>query len=218
VDSDGNPLIADAKGLNGQTRKWTHIGPMLWRDADGHDLLSATVADGKVTRFSYGELAPIIDYDRTPGYRSSAWILPLLYCSLAILFLTVVLWPTRLLVRRKYKAELGLAGRQLWAYRSSRIAALVILIILGGWVWALSLLFGDLGNEASFNSILLLLELLSTVGFIAAFAVMCWYAYNAWRNKWRWTGKVWSILLVVASGTILYIGLVFKLVGLATNY
>jgi CubicO group peptidase (beta-lactamase class C family) len=218
VDSDGNPLIADAKGLNGQPRKWTHIGPMLWRDADGHDLLSATVADGKATRFSYGELAPIIDYDRTPGFRSSAWILPLLYCSLAILFLTVVLWPTRLLVRRKYKAELGLAGRQLWAYRSSRIAALVILLILGGWVWALSLLFGDLGNEASFNSILLLLELLSTIGFIAAFAVMCWYAYNAWRNKWRWTGKVWSILLVIASGTILYVGLVFKLVGLATNY
>jgi CubicO group peptidase (beta-lactamase class C family) len=218
VDSDGNPLIADAKGLNGQPRKWTHIGPMLWRDADGHDLLSATVADGKATRFSYGELAPIIDYDRTPGYRSSSWILPLLYCSLAILFLTVVLWPTRLLVRRKYKAELGLTGRQLWAYRSSRIAALVVLLVLGGWVWALSLLFGDLGNEASFNSILLLLELLSTVGFIAAFAVMCWYAYNAWRNKWRWTGKVWSILLVIASGTILYIGLVFKLVGLATNY
>src|SRR3954454_13710358 len=218
VDSDGNPLLADAKGLNGQPRKWTHIGPMLWRDADGHDLLSATVADGKATRFSYGELAPIIDYDRTPGYRSSAWILPLLYCSLAILFLTVVLWPTRLLVRRKYKGELGLTERQLWAYRSSRIAALVILLVLGGWVWALSLLFGDLGNEASFNSVLLLLELLSTIGFIAAFAVMCWYAYNAWRNKWRWTGKVWSILLVIASGTILYIVLVFKLVGLATNY
>ena len=153
VDSDGNPLIADAKGLNGQPRKWTHIGPMLWRDADGHDLLTANVAEGKATRFSYGELAPIIDYDRTPGYRSSAWILPLLYCSLAILFLTVVLWPTRLLVRRKYKAELGLTGRQLWAYRSSRIAALVILLILGGWIWALSMLFGDLGNEASFNSV-----------------------------------------------------------------
>jgi CubicO group peptidase (beta-lactamase class C family) len=218
VDKDGNPLIGDAKGLGGQPRKWIHVGPMQWRDADGHDILAANVVDGKAVRFSYGELAPIIDYDRTPTYRSSTWILPLLYCSLAILLATVLLWPTRVLVRRKYKGELGLAGRQLWAYRSSRIAAIAILLVLTGWAWALSMLFGDLGNEASFNAILLLLELLSIVGFVGGFAVMIWYAYTAWRSGWRWPGKVWSILLVVAAGTILYVGLVFKLVGLATNY
>ena len=27
VDKDGNPLIADAKGLGGQPRKWVHVGP-----------------------------------------------------------------------------------------------------------------------------------------------------------------------------------------------
>ena len=39
VDKDGNPLLPDAKGLGGQPRKWVHVGPMTWRDADGHDLL-----------------------------------------------------------------------------------------------------------------------------------------------------------------------------------
>src|SRR4029079_13127885 len=63
VDKDGNPLIASSKTLGGQPRKWVHIGPMTWRDANGHDLLTANVADGKATRFSYGELAPIIDFD-----------------------------------------------------------------------------------------------------------------------------------------------------------
>ena len=53
------------------------------------DLLGANVVDGKATRFSYGELAPIIDFDRTPGYRSSGWILPFLYGSLGILLLIV---------------------------------------------------------------------------------------------------------------------------------
>jgi CubicO group peptidase (beta-lactamase class C family) len=218
VDKDGNPLIDAAKGLNGQPRKWIHVGPMVWRDANGHDLLTANVADGKVSRFSFGELAPIIDFDRTPGYRSSAWILPLLYVSLAILCLTLVLWPTRALVRRKYKGELGLERPQLWAYRSSRIAAIVILAVLIGWVVAIQMLFSDLGNEASFNGILLILELLSIVVFIGGFAVMLWYAWTALRSKFRWPGKVWSILLVIASGTIVYVGLVFKLIGLATNY
>jgi CubicO group peptidase (beta-lactamase class C family) len=218
VDKDGNPLIADAKTLGGQPRKWVHVGPMTWRDADGHDLLTANVADGKATRFSYGELAPIIDFDRTPGYRSSGWILPLLYCSLAVLLITGLLWPTRWLVRRKYKAEFGYTGRALWAYRSSRIAAIAILALLVGWLLAAQTMLGDLANQASFNAILLPLELLSIVIFIGGFTVMLWYAYTLWANRWRWPGKVWSVLLVIAAGMVLYIALVFKLIALTTNY
>jgi CubicO group peptidase (beta-lactamase class C family) len=218
VDKDGNPLIADAKTLGGEPRKWVHIGPMTWRDADGHDILSANVSDGKATRFSYGMLSPIIDFDRTPGYRSSAWILPLLYCSLAALLLTALLWPTRALVRRKYKAEFGLDRRQLWAYRSSRIAAILIVALFVGWLLAAQTMLGNLANQASFNAILLPLELLSFVIFIGGFIVMLWYAYSAWRSGWRWPGKVWSIVSVLAAGMVLYVGLVFKLIALTTNY
>jgi CubicO group peptidase (beta-lactamase class C family) len=218
VDKDGNPMVGGDQGLNGQPRKWIHVGPMLWRDADGHELLGANVAGGKAVRFSYGELAPIIDFDRTPGYRSSVWILPLLYCSLAILVLTVLLWPARALVRRKFAGQFPLEGRQLWVYRSSRIAAIAILLVLGGWTWALSMLFGDLGNEATFNALLMLLEMLSIIVFIGGFAVMAWYAYTAWRSGWRWPGKVWSILLVIAAGMVVYVGFVFKLIGLTSNY
>ena len=218
VDKDGNPSIPDAKDLGGQPRKWVHVGPMTWRDADGHDLLTATVENGKATRFSYGELAPIIDWNRTPGYRSSAWILPLLYFSLGVLLITGLLWPTRALVRRKFKGEFVSDRRQLWAYRSSRIAAILIVALLVGWLVAAQTMLGDLANQASFNSILLLLELASIVIFVGGFAVMAWYAYTAWRNGWRWPGKVWSLLLVIAAGTVLYVGLVFKLIALTTNY
>jgi hypothetical protein len=218
VDKDGNPLIPAAKTLGGQPRKWVHIGPMTWRDADGHDILSALVSDGQATRFSFGELSPIIDFDRTPGYRSSAWLLPLLYCSLAILLLTGLLWPTRWLVRRKYKAELGLDRPQLLAYRSSRIAALLIVALLVGWLVAAQTMLGDLAHQDSFNAILIPLELLSFIIFIGGFLVTLWYAYTVWRGGLRWPGKVWSILLVIAAGTVLYIGLVFKLIALTTNY
>jgi hypothetical protein len=163
-------------------------------------------------------LSPIIDFDRTPGYRSSAWILPLLYCSLAALLLTALLWPTRALVRRKYKAEFGLDRRQLWAYRSSRIAAILIVALFVGWLLAAQTMLGNLANQASFNAILLPLELLSFVIFIGGFIVMLWYAYSAWRSGWRWPGKVWSIVSVLAAGMVLYVGLVFKLIALTTNY
>ena len=218
VDEDGNPVVGGSEGLNGQPRKWVHIGPMLWRDANGHDKLGANVVDGKAVRFSYGELAPIIDFDRTPRYRSSAWILPLLYASLGVLLLTGLLWPTRALVRRKYKGELGLQGRQLWAYRSSRIASWAILAVLVGWAVLISMLFGDLANAKTLDAFLIPLQLLTIVVLIGGFAVMAWYAYTAWRSGWRWPGKVWSVLLVIAAGMVVYVGLVFKLIGLATNY
>jgi len=219
VDKDGNPVIPAAKGLNGQPIKWMHIGSMLWRDANGHDLLGATAGpDGKANRFSFGELAPIIDFDRTPMSRSSAWILPLLYGSLAILLVTGLLWPTRLLVRRKFKGTLGIEGRQLWTYRSSRIAALAILAVLIGWLVVVSLLFGDLSSGATLSVILISLQFLSLVAFLGGTLVMLWYAYTAWKLKWHWTAKVWSILLVVASATVLYVGLVYKLIGFTTNY
>jgi CubicO group peptidase (beta-lactamase class C family) len=218
VDKDGNPLIADSKTLGDQPRKWVHVGPMTWRDADGHDLLTANVSDGKATRFSYGELAPIIDFDRTPGYRSSGWILPLLYCSLAVLLVTALLWPTKWLVRRKYKADFGYEGRQLWAYRSTRIASIAILALLTLWLVLAQTMLGNLANQAGFNAILLPLELLSIIVFVGGFLVMLWYAYTAWANNWRWPGKAWSILLVIAAGMVLYVGLVFKLITLTTNY
>jgi CubicO group peptidase (beta-lactamase class C family) len=218
VDKDGNPVIADSKTLGGQPRKWIHVGPMTWRDADGHDLLTALVENGKATRLSWGELAPIIDWNRTPGYQSSAWLLPLLYCSLAILLITGLLWPTRALVRRKYKSDLGLEKQQLWAYRSTRIAAVLIVALLVGWLVAAQTMLSDLANQGSFNVILPLLELLSFVIFIGGFAIMAWYAYTAWRSGWRWPAKVWSALLVIAAGTVLYIGLVFKLIAFTTNY
>ena len=79
-------------------------------------------------------------------------------------------------------------------------------------------MLGDLANQATFNAILLPLELLSIVIFIGGFAVMLWYAYVAWSKRWRWPGKAWSILLVIAAGTVLYVALVFKLISLTTNY
>jgi CubicO group peptidase (beta-lactamase class C family) len=218
VGADGNPVVAAANGLNGQPRKWVHVGPMRWRDAGGHEMLGATVADGKATRFSFGELAPIIDFDRTPAYRSSGWLLPLLYVSLGILAVTVLLWPTRAIVRRRYKTTLPLEGRGLWAYRSSRIAAAAILAVLIGWIVWMSVLFGDLANASALDAFVLPLQLLSIVAFIGGFAAMAWYAYAAWRSGWRWPAKVWSILLVIAAGAILYMALVFKLIGLTTHY
>ena len=157
----------------------------------------------------------------TPGYRSSAWILPLLYCSLAILLLTGLLWPTRLLVRRKYKAELrprpaGSSGptARAGSRRSLILAAPRRLAGRCADAARRSCQPGDASTRSCCCC-----ELLSIVVFIGGFAVMLWYAYT----------RVASGLALARQGVehparhcrpgwSSTSALVFKLIGSATNY
>ena len=225
VDEDGRPVVGGGlfAGLGGQARKWVAVGPMLWRDPDSHEMLGAKVVDGEAVRFSLGSVAPIIVWDRTPWYQNSSWLLPLAYLSLAVLFLTTVFWPVRALVRRRYGGNLGLEGRELKAYRWSRIAAVAIFATVIGWIVTISTMFGDLNYlSASFLPVVLTLQVITIITFIGGFLATLWYAVTVWRKPggWKatWKAKAWSLLLVISAATILWIGLVYKLIGFATDY
>lgn len=225
LDKDGNPRITDglAAGLNGQPRKWIAAGPMLWRDANSHEMLGAVVKDGKAVRWSLGSVAPIIDWDRTPWYQDSAWLLPLTYLSLAVLFLTMVFWPVRALVRRRYASTIGLEGRELKAYRASRIGATAIFLTVVAWMVMISVMFGDLNYlSGSFLPVVLTVQVITFFAFIGGFLATLWYAVTVWRRKGgfkaTWKAKLWSLLLVVSAATILWIALVYHLIGFATDY
>ena len=225
VGEHGEPVVSGAifNNLGGQPPKWIATGPMQWRDPDSHETLVAKVVDGKAVRFSLGNIAPIIVWDRTPWYQNSSWLLPLLYLSLAVLFLTVVFWPVRAIVRKRYGATLGLEGRELKAYRASRIAALAILATLIGWVVAISAMFSDLNLlSSSFLPVVIALQVVTIVAFIGGFVAMLWYAWTVWKRgggfKATWKAKLWSLLLVLSAFAALWVGFVYKLIGFATNY
>ena len=225
VDEDGRPVVGGGlfAGLGGQARKWEAVGPMLWRDPDSHETLGAKVVDGEAVRFSLGSVAPIIDWDRTPWYQNSSWLLPLAYLSLAVLFLTSVLWPVRAVVRRRYGGALGVEGRELKAYRWSRIGAVAIFATVIAWVVMISIMFGDLNYlSASFLPVVLTVQVITFVTLIGGFLATLWYAATVWRRQggWKatWKAKAWSALLVLSAATILWIAFVYHLIGFATNY
>ncbi len=218
LDKDGDPVVSGLESLGGSQQKWIPVAPNLWRAAVGHDLLGAKV-DGDKVRISDNELAPIIVWDKAPWYRSSTLLMPLVYASLAVLLVTVLLWPTRALVRRKYATKLEFEGRQLWAYRTSRIAALAMIVALACWAILVTMMFGDLNRlNGSLDPLVTVIGLFSILAFVGGFAVMAWYAYTAWKSGWRWTGKVWSIALLLAAAVLLYVALTFNLLNLSTNY
>jgi CubicO group peptidase (beta-lactamase class C family) len=223
VDEDGNPVVAGLNALNGQPYKWVAVGPMLWRDANGHEMLGAKVVDGKAVRWSIGALAPIIVWDRTPWYKNSTWLLPLIYLSLAVFLLTAILWPIRAIVRRRYGARLELERRELWAYQGSRIAATAILATLIAWAVMVSTMFENLTLLSSAAvPLILTLQLISIIAFVGGFAVLVWYAWTVWRRPggWKatWKAKLWSVLLVVSALAVLWIAFIYHLIGFNSNF
>jgi hypothetical protein len=218
VGEDGELIAPVADVLGVRPFKWVPAGDMLWRDANGHEMLGAKMVDGRPVQLSINSLAPIMVWIPVPWYLNSAWLLPLLYASMAVLALTLILWPTRAVVRKRFGATLPFERSDLRAYRWSRIAAGAIVVTLVAWIATVSMLFADVAFGGAMDALLIALGLISLVAFVGGFLVLLWYAWTVWRGKWRWPARVWSILLVIASATVLHVAYHYHLIGFATNY
>ena len=216
---DGGLLIPALKGAGGAPRRWAEIAPFVWREVNGHERLAAQVVDGKAVRWSVDGESPFVVFDRVPASRSSAWLLPLAYLSLAVLALSLLYWPTAWFVRRRYGARASVEGEALHVYRGMRIMAGLDLGMVVAWLAFVSVA----GSSATLltsvsDGWLWLLKILSVVIFPGAVGMAAWNAWLTWRDGRRWTRKLWSALLLLATLTLLYIAIGFHLITLSANY
>lgn len=219
VGPKGELVIPNLTDASGAVRKWVEIAPFVWRQVGGQERLAAQVVDGRVVRWSFDGVSPFMVFDRVPAALSTAWITPLLYASLAVLLLTFLHWPAAALVRRSYKTPLPLLGRSRPVYRWVRGFAGLALAVLIGWVIAVTTLFGDvskLGDDS--DPFLWLLQIAGLVVFVGLVVFAGWNLYLAFRDKRRWTAKLWAILLAIAALTTLYVAVAFGLMALTVNY
>jgi hypothetical protein len=207
------------EGLNGRPREWTEIAPFVWRDTQSHDRIAAKVVDGKVVRWSMDLFAPFEVFDRVPFAKSAAWIMPALYASVAILFLTFLFWPIFWFVRWRYKAQLAVTGRARQANRATRIMAGLDVAMVGGWVAFVMALMNNLemGTSAS-DPLLWLLQVLGAIIFIGAVAVTAWNLWLTWTDGRRWGAKLWSVLVFLSALMLLYFAAQFGLIAMSVQY
>ena len=212
-------LVLPFPGLNTKPRHWVEVAPFLWRDTGGHDHLAVKVVDGKAVRFSFDELSPFMVFNRVPWYQDGAWLLPLVCASLAALVITGLAWPIAAVVRRRYGATLALDSKSLRAYRSSKIAAILIFAALATWALTLTLMIKDINNLSSkFDSMVRFTQIFGIVVFIGGFGVMLWHLWTVWSGARRWPAKLWSVVLVLASFFVLWVAFAFNLIGFGLYY
>ena len=219
LDGDGRLVIPALKDAAGATEQWTEIAPYVWRAGNGHDRLAAQVVDGRVVRWSADGESPFMVFDRVPASQASSWILPSLYVSLAVLLLTLLYWPTSWLVRRHYKADLGVSGRARQAYRATRIMAGLDIAVLVGWLLFVTIAGASvtlLTNHT--DGWLRLLQIASIVIIPGTLIVAAWNYWLTWRDGRRWTRKLWSTLVVFAALMVVYFALLCHLISLSGHY
>lgn len=219
ANDDNTISVSLLRGLNGEVLKWREIAPHLWRQVGGKDLLAAEVVDGRVVRFSASPFSPIMVFEPIPWWRSPAWLLPLLVVGSGALLLTSVFWPVTAIVRRRYRASLGLTGPELLAYRWSRIAVVAVLITLLAWGGTIAAMMSNYSLLSSrLDSWIWVLHFLALIVFVGGAAIVCWNAWVVCRGSRGWFSKTWSVLLAVSSLVALWVALVFHLIGFSTNY
>ena len=219
VGPKGELLVPSLTGTNGRAREWVEVAPFVWRDRYGGDRLAAKVVNGQVVRWSMDMMSPFMVFDRVPAGLASTWILPALYASLAVLLLTFLYWPGSWFVRRRYGATLAVEGHGRRAYRATRIMALLDLVVLGGWVVAISVMFADLAKlTAGFDPVLWLLQIAGAIVFVGAVGIAGWNLWVTVRDGRRWTRVAWNVLILLATLMVLYVAIRFNLIAMTVHY
>jgi CubicO group peptidase (beta-lactamase class C family) len=191
LDADGTVTMSTLKGINDEPRHWHEVAPFLWREVHGKARMAAVLDGGRVQFLFSDDNPPILEWQPVPAPYLASWNLPLLGVTLAILALTVLLWPVAALIRRHYDRPRSLHGASFTLYRLVRVVALLDLGFLSGWL--IFLLLGSkhlaLLSDAS-DPMLRLIQLIGVAGLIGLVPVMI-YLVSIWRNPSR---AVWSKL------------------------
>ena len=197
-NAEGVLTIPAIKNLRGQPKRWREAAPYSYREIDGHDRLAfRRDANGAVTELLPN--VPIYVPQRVSGLGSKAVLLPIVGGSLAIIALTLVLWPLAAIVRKRYGRTIAPDASSVWLHRLSRVVCLLIVGMLAALAYPLSRLqedIGFLGDKANpFLHISHVLGWLACAGVLILVATMLRF----WRTAGvGWWPRVHSTLLTFA--------------------
>lgn len=218
ANGDGTISVAALKGADAQAKKFKEIAPFVWQNVAGGERLAAKVENGRVVRFGYDDY-PFMVFEPVPWWWSSGWLLPLVVAALVALALTTLAWPITALVRRRYGVSYGLTGRDAKAHRLVRIASVLVLATMMGWVVIIGLISASLKWAGpSMDGWLIALRLLSGAAFFAGAIIAVWNMWVVLRSNRRKLAKVWSLTLAICFLSLLYFALVCHLPGYTANY
>ncbi|WP_428684956.1 serine hydrolase domain-containing protein [Sphingopyxis sp.] len=219
LDADGGLIFAAASDIGGAPRKWVEIAPFVWREVGGKMRLAAKVENGRVVRFGIDSSSPFMLFEPVPWYSSSVWLTPALAVSLLALLLTALFWPITALVRRHYGVRPGRSVAEWRAYRLTRALSGLAVAVIVAWPVFASALLGDFSSlNGELDGVLIALRIITPLILVGLLGAAIWHLVLVWRGAPGKFARVWSIVLLLSSVVLLWIALVFHLIGYGTAF
>ena len=197
-DDRGILTIEGNKNLRGNLKRWREIGPLLYHEVDGPDLIAfRRNENGVVTELMS---SPITLEQRVTGLASKTLMLPLIGGSLALLIATLLLWPIAAFIRKRYARPLPLSPRDRFLFRLSRIVCLLEISFIA--LVGLPLSFADTNIGYIGDGLNPWLIAAHITGWLAAAGlfVLAVAALRFWKTpNLGWWPRVHATLLLLAS-------------------
>ena len=189
VSGNGDSTISvnELKDMNGLPMKFSEIGPMLFRNVNGPERLG-------FKRDYSGNLVGVIDFPFMVLQKASWWDngalqLSLIIGSLAVLVLTILLWPILAAVRWHYAKPLSLTPEQRRLRTLVRLACVALVVFVAAF--AAFFTAGEKHIEIlspKGNPWLRLIQLVGWLGVLGTLIAL-YNALKSWLDRARW---IWS--------------------------
>ena len=196
---DGTIVVDGFKGINQVPKTWEEIGPLLYREKDGQDLVGFTRdADGRmVLAMDY----PFMDWTRISLADSKSFNIGVIIFVSIVSLLTLILWPVSAWIRKHYRHPLALDREQRLLRIGIRIVAAFDLLFILCWTGILVASGGNPLFDSSFDSTLRLVQLIGWVGSLGTLLILFAVA-KTWRSAGEWWLSHAGNLAIVLSAVL----------------
>jgi CubicO group peptidase (beta-lactamase class C family) len=218
ANADGTIVVSALSDIAGRPKVFSETAPFVWREAGGDDLIAARVVDGRAQMMTAGNRSPDSVLLPIPWWRPG-WLISALPAALAVLLLTALSWPVGALMRRRYSSAVLVRASSARAYQRMWAASLAAVVLAATWIVTLIVMMSDLTRLSSkLDGWIVVLYVLSPVVFGGGAVIAVWNAWLACVGPRGRLGKLWSIIIALASLTLLWAAVAFRLIGFTLSY
>jgi CubicO group peptidase (beta-lactamase class C family) len=219
-DANGDLTIPALDAVTGSPpRTWREIAPMLWREVGGKSLVAAVIKDGRVQALTTDDAPAIAVFQPVPAGLRLSWLGPAFAAALAVLALTVALWPIMALVRWRYHAPLSLKGHALALYRLVRVTALLDVVFIVGWGATLAWMSSDIPRlSGHLDPWLRALQVVGALGLVGG-AITLWnLALVLMDSQRRYWAKLSNLAITMAMAIVTWFAFCINAFSPGLNY